>query len=177
MTIVKVGVLEIDGVELVYPEERVLDSADCLFTPGTSTLTSANSADALRELSARHVAFHASASDEFSTTNTNSAAPSVVSDTAITPEAGEYACFFSAVVSQSQNTGTVFIGAYAGGSLIADTLTPWPNTGSQTANMRKQWSSSAVVTLDGSTEIDLRVYVSGGTGRVFNRFVTLVRIK
>lgn len=176
MAQIKVGVYEIDGVELGFAEERILDSSDCLFTPAPSNLVSTNSASALRELSARHLALITSANAEFSTTNTSAAAPSIVTGTSITPVAGQYLCHAYGLVSQSQNTGSIFISVYFDGAIVANTLGQLANTGTQFVNARRSWAASALLTFNGSQAIDIRAYVNGGTGRVFNRYLTLTRI-
>lgn len=177
MAQVKVAVLEIDGTELGFAQERILDSSDCFFDPLTSNLTSADSASALRELSARHLALVQSANALFSTTNTSAAAPSIVTDTSITPEAGEYLCHAYSLVSHSQNTGSIFMSLYFDGEVVANTLGQLANTAAALVNFRRSWAASAILTFNGSQAVDIRARVSGGTGSVFNRYVTLTRIK
>ena len=50
MASVKVSVLEIDGVELEYPEERLLDSLDTRFNNAGTSLVSTNAEAAIKEL-------------------------------------------------------------------------------------------------------------------------------
>lgn len=92
----------------------------------------------------------------------------------ITPPAGKYTVFFSTTVQQSNNTNTVWISIYAGG-----TQEPY----SEKMVNSPRWTNAgyagytqAIVTVDGTEAIECRWRTDDDTASALNRSLMIVRV-
>lgn len=175
MALVKVAALEVDGEEFFSPVERLLVAEDTQFNPAGTTLLGLNISDVVKELSGRDASFSVTGNGELQTTSTN---PILVTGMTLTPPQGVYDVIAFGIFTQSQNTGVVRPRLYFNGSEVANTLANLENTGSQTREQKKSWS--AVISgqqFTGTQSVEIRWSVSAGTGRVFNRYLYLRKLR
>lgn len=110
---------------------------------------------------------------------TTSGTDAVMTGMTVTPVAGTYFCIFTGVIQQNIAGNTITISFYVGGTQdTSSVMTAAPFAGGTlTAGQASvPFVTHGVYTVTGSQAIAIEWHVNGGTGTVFQRKMTLMRI-
>lgn len=106
-------------------------------------------------------------------TTTGSNSDVVVSSMTLTPGAGTYLVVFSSDWSNSGNNTSQFVSCYANGVKVGNSERQYARA---TTSKRDGVAINCIATVAAGQAIDIRWRVSGGTGTLGNRSISLIKV-
>lgn len=114
-----------------------------------------------------------------STATTTSGTDALMTGMTITPIAGTYFAIFTGGIQQNIAGDSITVSIYSGGSIdSSSTVAAAPFAGGTLTSGQSSapWTVQGVYTVNGAQAITVEWHVSGGTGSVGNRKLTIMRI-
>lgn len=114
-----------------------------------------------------------------SSATTTSGTDAVMTGMTLTPIAGTYIAIFTGVIQQNSAGQSITISIYVGGTQDATSImdsAPFAGGTLTSGSASVPFVTQGVYTLNGSQAIAIEWHVSGGTGTVFQRKLTLIKI-
>jgi hypothetical protein len=161
---------------------QIADGSSAAVSGANASRIRYNETDDLVEVSENTGAYHRlvpfanSATATADTTTTSATDVAVNSMTLTTPPAATYLVMFTGSVDHSANNGTIDTSIYSGGAQVASSERAW-SRGSGQGDVTTSFACVAIVTVDGTDDIEGQWRTSGATATMHERTLHIVEVR